>query len=225
MTNHYPKWASPLGVKLTDWVAVIAFILSVVGLLWTGIARQLYPSIDVSYPEEIQIQCVSYNHKEKHCAPDSGIKLIADLFSIWNDSTFSTKPQILNRIDATIESGDVDEFPLIWKYFTEIVNSTNKQKGNAGRTVLYYGDLRNVEVEFSQDQVTNGRKITWSKITDLIATGDIAVEFLLDFAYGADKRARCNLIFRDDDISKFRDKVFPYHYTVTKSKCQELTDE
>ncbi|MXY32672.1 MAG: hypothetical protein F4Y60_00990 [Boseongicola sp. SB0664_bin_43] len=225
MTHQYPRWASPLGVKLTDWVAVIAFILSVGGLLWTGIARQLYPSTDVSFPEEIQLQCTQYDGEQKRCIPDSSIVLVGDLFSIWNDSTFSTKPQILKRIHATITSDNIGKFPFFWKYFTEIVDSANKHKGNSGRAILYYGDLRNVEVEFSQDQVADGNSITWATLTDLIVADDISVEFLLDFAYGDDKNARCSLMFRQEDISDLKNQDYPYHYIIANSVCEELTDK
>jgi len=185
----------------------------------------LYPSTDVSYPEEIQIQCTQYDHKKKRCIPDSSIVLVADLFSIWNDSTFSTKPQILKKIRSTITSDNIGRFPFSWKYFTEIIDSANKHKGNAGRAILYYGDLRNVEVEFSQDQVADSKGITWTTLTDLIASDDITVEFLLDFAYGSDKRARCTLVFRPEDIVNFKSQTYTHHYTVANSLCEELTDD
>lgn len=227
MTRQYPRWASPLGVKLTDWVAVIAFILSVAGLLATAIARQLYPSIDVAYPEEIQLQCVNYDYDDSDgdpasCASNSPIRLTADLFSIWNDSIFSTKPQILQRIDAIIESNNAGEISMQWKYFTEIVDSENKRKGNSGRAIFYYGDLRNIEVEFFQNQTMDETLYTWSVLASDITNGDITIIFSLDFAYGSDTKTRCDLTFRDDDIDSLRSEKYTSHYVVADAMCEEL---
>ena len=223
MTRQYPKWANPLGVKLTDWVAIIAFILSVAGLFATVVARQLYPSIDVAYPEEIQLECVNYNRDQKHCIFNSKIKLLADLFSIWNNSIFSTKPQILQRIEATIESDSAGKIPMRWKYFTEVVDNANKQKGNSGRAIFYYGDLRNIEVEFFQNQIMDKMPYTWSALARDITNGGIIIVFSLDFAYGSDTEIRCDLTFRDDDIDSLRSKKYTRHYVVADTMCEELT--
>lgn len=224
MTHQCPKWANPLGVKLTDWVAVIAFILSVGALLWTAFARQLYPSTDISFPDEIQLQCTQYD-KKYTCDSDSPVVLIADLFSIWNDSIVSTKPQILRQIDATIESNSFNDSLLKWKYFTEVVDSANKQKGNAGRAILYYGDLRNLEVEFHQNQVSNTRKYTWTQLSSSVADEDIAIGFRIDLAYGSDIRARCTLSFRPQDLTRFKKGKYASPYVVANSTCKEVSQE
>ena len=212
-------------MKLTDWVAVIAFILSVSALLWTAFARQLYPSTDVSFPDEIQIQCIQYDHKKKQCSNDSSIVLIADLFSIWNDSIVSTKPQILRQIDATIESDAFNDSFLKWKYFTEVVDSANKQKGNAGRAILYYGDLRNLEVEFHQNQTSDANEYTWTQLSRSVAVEDIAIGFRIDLAYGSDIRARCTLSFRPQDLTRFKNGKYTSHYVVANSTCNEFSQE
>lgn len=222
MSKQYPKWATPLGIKITDWVAVIAFILSVAGLLWTAFARQLYPSTDISFPEQIQIQCAPYDRDKKECPSDSGIKLVADLFSIWNDSIISTKPQILQRIDATVDANFLGRLPMRWQYFTEVVDRANKQKGNAGRTIFYFGDLRNIEIEFYPVQIVGDDTFTWASLLNAIAKSNAFVEFRLDFAYGSDVDALCHLSFRSEDLSRLRNSNFSSPYIVADATCQAI---
>ena len=222
MSQQYPKWAIPLGIRITDWIAVIAFILSVAGFLWTAFARQLYPSTDISFPEQIQIQCAPYDQKKKECPSNSGIKLIADLFSIWNDSIISTKPQILQRIDATVDADSFGRLPMRWQYFTEVVDRANKQKGNAGRTIFYFGDLRNIEIEFYPVQMVDDGTFTWFSLLNAIADKNIVAEFYLDFAYGSDLDALCHLSFRSEDLSRLRNSNFSSPYIVADATCRAI---
>ena len=197
----------------------------------------MYPRIDVSYPEEIQFNCISYDNieaqesgcnrknNEVRCIPNSNVKLVADLFSIWNNSIISTKPQILKKITATVKLNQNRAFPFIWKYFTEIVDNANSQKGNTGRVILNYGDLRNIEVEFIHGQITNEKPMTmtWKKLTDSIVASDkVIVDFSLDIAYGSEKKVRCTLDFRKKDIGKLKSNNYSGHYIVANSVCQEL---
>ena len=223
MTRQYPKRKTLLGVRLMDWVAIIALIFSVAGLLAAEVAKRLYPSIDVAYPEEIQFECVNYDAYKERCVHNSEIKLLADLFSIWNNSIFSTKPQILQKIDATIESVYAGKISMRWKYFTEVTDNRNKQKRNSGRVIFNYGDLRNVEVEFFRNQMMGNTLYTWSALARDIADDDIVIIFSIDFAYGPDTKIRCDLTFRDDDIESLRSEQYIYHYLVADAMCEELT--
>ena len=225
MSEKRPTWTYPFGVKLTDWVAVVAFVLSVVGLLWTAFARQLSPSTDVAYPEEIQFQCLVFSNDSKvPCTAASPLLLVADLFSIWNDSVISTKPQILRRIDATIVSGANGNVPWRWKYFTEIVHSKATQKANSGRAIFYYGELRNIEVLFSQSQLEIDLPYTWELLSNDIANNDIDVEFVLDFAYGPRLFVRCALTFASEDVDQLKAGTYDAHFVLADAVCNDTAN-
>ena len=107
---------------MTDWAALIAFIISVGGLFWLIIAGWFNPNIDIRYPDTFQIECTNFDRQQKKCKEDSQLFLVADLFSFWNDSWFSTVPGIVEKVSGRIiitKNNKASEASLDWKYISE----------------------------------------------------------------------------------------------------------
>lgn len=228
-TLKFTRWTRPFGIKVTEWVAVLAFILSVGGLFWSTFASLLHPRIHTESPEEIQLQCIGPVLKKGKegepdkaiCKDESGIKVFADLFSMWNNSFFSTKPQILIKANMKMKAGDLLKADYPWKHFTEILDHAGSRETNAGRAIIRQGELRNIEISFSP--VADSNKYTWAQLVTDILANRLSIEFTLDYAYGSSPKFICTLLFNDKNLTALKNNQFEYHYVTAVSTCKDIT--
>ena len=185
-------------LKITDWVAVIALIMSIwFGILSPFLASVTGPKIDIEYPVKVQFHCVN---RRAVCEPASPVMLTADLFSFWNNSRFSTRPDVLHKVSGRMGFSDPEfssEFSFVWRYFTEmtvtemtdVAKSTRK---NAGRFSLNRGVLENVEIQFDV------RELSWGELVQLIREhGMLHLSFEVEMEYRGGE-ATCKLELGDD---------------------------
>ena len=141
-------------------ISISALFLSIFTLCLPYLLKTIKPLTKIKLPDEIQFKCITYKEDEEICEQKSNIKLTADLFSIWNDSTISTKPEVLQKIYAVVCRGTHCDEPSIfkWKYFTETLDNT-KRKSNVAPMLVSHNSLRNIEVEFyQQGHIDNSNK-------------------------------------------------------------------
>ena len=230
MAGQGRRWIRPCGMKLTDVVAICALGLSVIGLLSPTVLMYIPPDVETMYPERITFTCLDRveekasaekNKKKITCEKDSVMYVTADLFSLLNNSDYSTQPEILNKILMTITSVEAGESRFLWKYFSEVLGNANSRETNAGRVIFRLGDLRNIEIQFYQD-MADSSEYTWSSLENAIAKKALLIKFHVDFETGNDQDAVCKLSFHEADTKALEEKKYEYHYVVASATCEEV---
>ena len=243
-------------------MAFLAWVTSIFIFASPYVLKRINPSTNVEPPDEIQLECTykkeAKDHKkeeaEKICEEQSNIKLIADLFSIWNKSTItSTKPEILQKIYAVICLGDDCSGSSIfkWKYFTEILDDVERRV-NAGRILVNHNSIRNIEVEFYQQGIINNSNKNeilydgksckssfdttiddehywnWEKVKKEILPSDndyISIRFCLDLEYSKDRYFKCKATINEFHQSRFEDDKYNYDYFLLDEPIIDKTDK
>ena len=236
--------------KAKNIIPLFALALSTITFIWPYISKTMInPSINVSFPDEIQFECTHTKLNQDVCNEESSVKLIADLFSIWNNSNFSMKPEILKEIYAVVyTSGDLSKRKQIfkWKYFTEI-SDVEQKKLNTGRLLFSHNSLQNVEIEFYPLYQSNtydtilydkNRKIckeeinfastndpyTWKNIKNSLVTNSLIINFCLDFDHSPDKYLQCEMKVEGSLKNRLRKNTLVENYIINSVKCNDLTN-
>lgn len=207
------------GNRITDWTALAAFVISILGIFWTVIADRLTPAIDVAFPETIQIECSNYDFDEQVCPDDANFEILVDLFSIWNKSSFSTQVEILEKITAVAKYNGQEEekVPLSWKYFTDITD-VSADKKNTGRTPIPKGQLENLETEFVVDRKALNESdvpaVKWKRFVDGVVDQSIkfvVFEFEIYFAHSKKRRMICEYTIDQRMVDGLRSEGMYFH--------------
>ena len=222
MSETTSRWTYPGGIKITDWTALVALVLSLCTALWSYIATQLPPRIDVATPETIQLMCSDYDHQQMRCHQDAFFSVVADLFSVWNVSPRSTKAEVLLEISgqAQFMKNDSIRYSVLleWKYFTDMTDDSSPER-NTARVKLEKDDLANLETEFIIDprDVEDSDMLRWSYFVEAVrdeseGNGLSSITFLfeIDFLYSADRFIEC--VYIVDDRMKENLEKDPYYY-------------
>ena len=230
--QDHPRSKRSFGKKIGNSLAALAAIVPVLAFMWATLAPQTDPTIDISLPETIQIQCGDHDFDNSSCRDGAQFETVVDLFSILNSSLVSTKTEVLEKITGVAEfnngvGGVVYSLPLSWKYFTEITD-VGADKRNTARVTLPKGKIENLETEFVADHEqlpeNEHKNFLWTTFIGGVKEGTIdaiAFTFILQFAHSEDREMSCVVNVDQRMKNAFSgERRNTYHYAVRTPTCR-----
>ena len=222
------RWTltKPFGVKWSVWASVAVVAVPVLGAAWFVVSKIIPPSLNITYPEQIQFECSIYVENPNGCVRESNVKFVVGNFGFWNDSIVSTRTELVKSVSAkvSIDYNNKSKFMSFdWTFFTEItVDPPKRDHAPVAVLRLQKNDYRDMEVEFYNEVDSRPEDhISWGALSDLIKSGlsQMKIVFTIELDYEGDKFVECHVKFGESVRAQLKHK--DRHYFVTKIDCSE----
>ncbi|MGY2996904.1 hypothetical protein [Mesorhizobium sp. URHB0026] len=216
-----------LGIEIGGWGSLLALIISLFGVLWTGYDKLIaQPQPELFKPDTIELVC----EFDEKCLASSRFFLRANPIVVLNkargDHAFNVVSISVELSFVDSMSNKVKDVALKWQYISEITISTNKRTPVGAFEVAFDRPFVK-EVEFfgrriikSDYSVDRANLLDFSQLRELIGKiprGNLTIEFTAELSGGQILTAGCRVPV-DEELSRNIDDetigVFPRECSV-----------